>query len=640
MKKKLHVTVNKEHIKKLTSSRSAYDPIYELIWNSLDADATEIDISVNVNNLDSVDRIVVTDNGDGLIKDKAEIYFGDFGNNHKETEYKSNANRIFHGQKGYGRYKVFSICGYAEWNFLSMDESYKILLTRQDLENVEIEETTDQNSQKTTTVILEDFDAKPASTLADLENLQSHIAAAFCIYFRSYSGIKISLNSVPIDISKYILNEYSESCDKHIEGKLRKFETTVIETLNKVDNNLYFCTEDGVVLDKKKCSYNPPFNFVCYILSSYLTQLSEANLLNTDLSKDFEIVIDMAIDFMKKVARGRRAQLAQSLISELKSQNVYPYGPTNDQIEETEKDVFDIVINEINTTSNLFNNMNKQNKKVTLRLMKEAISHTPSEFFRILKEVFELNDSDLNKFIELIDEISLKHIINLSTTINDRIKALEAFRLFMSDKDLKKKVKERSQLHKFLIRHLWILGDQYSYGTDDQTLYNVLLRHLDILGRDKNEIEPALIEKMDDIPDIFIYQKYPDNIDPNRCKNLIIEIKRPSNVANKKEIDQIESYANAVMNEALFQSESISWEFILITTEYHKDILHKVNQRDRVKGVTEVGDGHTIRVAQWSDILQACDGRLQFLKQNLNRSYNKDEVVSHLRNQYPFFASL
>jgi len=583
---------------------------------------------------------VVTDNGDGLRKEKAEIYFGDFGNNHKETEYKSKTNRIYHGQKGYGRYKVFSICGYAQWDFTSSDESYKVFLTRQDLENVEIEETSDSYPQKLSKVILDDFDAKPASTLADIDNLQNHIAAAFCIYLRSYSGIKISINTVPIDFSKYIINEYTESCDKHINGELRKFDVIVIETLNKVGNSLYLCTEDGVVLDKKKCSYNPPFNFVCYILSSYLSQLSESNLLNTDLNKDFDIVIDMAIDFMKKVARGRRAQLAQSLISELKSQNVYPYGPTTDQIEETERDVFDIVINEINTTSNLLNNMNKQNRKVTLRLMKEAISHTPSAFFAILKEVFDLDDSELSRFIELLDELSLKHIINLSTTINGRIKALEAFRLFMSDKDLKKKVKERSQLHKFLVQHLWILGDQYSYGTDDQTLYNVLLRHIEILGRPENEIDTALIENLDDIPDIFIYQKYPDNIDPNRCKNVIIEIKRPSNVANKQEIDQIESYANAVMNEALFQSDSISWEFVLITTEYHKDIMHKVNQRDRAKGVIEVGERHIIRVAQWSDILQACEGRLQFLKQNLNRSYNKDEVIAHLKKSYPYFSTL
>lgn len=640
MKKKLHVTVNKEHIKKLTSSRSAYDPINELIWNSLDADATLIDVSVNVNDLDSVCKIVVTDNGYGLLKEKAEIYFGDFGNNHKETEYRSNANRLYHGQKGYGRYKVFSLCGYAQWDFISHEESYKVLLTRQDLENVEIEDTTGHSPNKLTRVILEDFDAKPASTLADIEKLQSHIAAAFCIYLRSYSGITITLNSVPIDFSSYIVNEYRESCNKHIDGELRDFDVIVIETLNKVDNSLYLCTDDGVVLERKKSSYNPPLNLVCYILSSYISQLSEANLLNTELSKDFDIVIDMAIDFMKKVARGRKAQLAQSFISELKAQNVYPYGPTNDQIEETERDVFDIVINEINTTSTLLNNMNKQNKKVTLRLMKEAISHTPSEFFKVLKELFDLNDNELNKFIELIDELSLKHIINLSTTINGRIKALEAFRLFMSDKDLKKKVKERSQLHKFLVQHLWILGDQYSYGTDDQTLYNVLLRHIEILGRPENEIDKALIEDLDDIPDIFIYQKYPDNIDPNRCKNLIIEIKRPSNVANKKEIDQIESYANAVMNEALFQSDSISWEFILITTEYHKDIMHKVNQRDRAKGVIEVGERHIIRVAQWSDILQACDGRLQFLKQNLNRSYNKEEVITHLRKSYPYFSTL
>jgi hypothetical protein len=77
----------------------------------------------------------------------------------------------------------------------------------------------------------------------------------------------------------------------------------------------------------------------------------------------------------------------------------------------------------------------------------------------------------------------------MSATINDRFKVLEAFRLFIGDSELNSKVKERAQLHKFLVDNLWIFGDHYLYGTDDQTLKNILMKHIDILGRDKNDID-------------------------------------------------------------------------------------------------------------------------------------------------------
>ena len=61
MAKELEIKVEKDHIESLTKA-SGVTALSELIWNSLDADATNIEIDYKSNNL-SVTQILIKDDG-------------------------------------------------------------------------------------------------------------------------------------------------------------------------------------------------------------------------------------------------------------------------------------------------------------------------------------------------------------------------------------------------------------------------------------------------------------------------------------------------------------------------------------------------------------------------------------------------
>ena len=87
----------------------------ELIWNGLDADATEVSIDLEYDDLGGMSKIVVTDNGDGIPYADAPILFGKLGGSWKRRGDKTKRGRQLHGYEGRGRYKAFSLGRVVDW---------------------------------------------------------------------------------------------------------------------------------------------------------------------------------------------------------------------------------------------------------------------------------------------------------------------------------------------------------------------------------------------------------------------------------------------------------------------------------------------------------------------------------------------
>ena len=78
MSQTIELGVEKDHIESLTRA-SGISAISELIWNSLDADSTEIKITYKKNSIGNYEFINVSDNGHGLKYKKALAVFGSLG---------------------------------------------------------------------------------------------------------------------------------------------------------------------------------------------------------------------------------------------------------------------------------------------------------------------------------------------------------------------------------------------------------------------------------------------------------------------------------------------------------------------------------------------------------------------------------
>ena len=75
----LTLKAKNDHLQKVAKTSDFVKALAELVWNSLDADATEVNVIFSLNALGGIDSIVVTDNGSGISKERAEHDFESLG---------------------------------------------------------------------------------------------------------------------------------------------------------------------------------------------------------------------------------------------------------------------------------------------------------------------------------------------------------------------------------------------------------------------------------------------------------------------------------------------------------------------------------------------------------------------------------
>jgi DNA topoisomerase VI subunit B len=95
----LTIEVAQDHIDRIAKARNPILGLVELIWNSVDADATKVRIQINRNTLGSIDSVQVVDNGLGITMNDAQAGFGHLGGSWKQFEKRSRRDkRILHGK--------------------------------------------------------------------------------------------------------------------------------------------------------------------------------------------------------------------------------------------------------------------------------------------------------------------------------------------------------------------------------------------------------------------------------------------------------------------------------------------------------------------------------------------------------------
>ena len=70
-------------VRQLSHERETVKAVLELVWNSLDADATNVDVVLSRDAMGAVDRVSVTDDGEGITPEEARSAFKKVGNSWK-----------------------------------------------------------------------------------------------------------------------------------------------------------------------------------------------------------------------------------------------------------------------------------------------------------------------------------------------------------------------------------------------------------------------------------------------------------------------------------------------------------------------------------------------------------------------------
>lgn len=643
MAKIIDLGVEIDHIDSLTRANGK-TAFAELIWNALDADATEINIDYEPNNIGGINWIRVKDNGHGLDYEKAQKVFGKLGGSEKKTNRNSPKGRQYHGKEGKGRYKSLALGDLVVFSSLfKNDNTYKeftITLDRNHLTYSNFSDVKSLPKGKNLTgfkVEIDNINQENAVQATDIKS-RKELEQIFASYWISYPEFSILFNGNKLEFESLI--KHSEETVIPIkDGEFDySFIIKVIEWNFDIKKHTYLCDSKGIPFQVTNLGIRSTLPISIFIQSNYIEKMHRENrLLLENLDEVLKGIISESKKFARDYVRKRLHQYSGKFISELKDKGLYPYKEAADNIvEESKRQVFDIVALQVNEYLPDFELQDDKSKKLTLSLIKESLENDTSSLQRILTEVIELPEEKRNDLFEILDETSLSNIIDAMTEIKNRLNLLNGIEQIIYDEALNKKVKERKHLHKIIIKETWMFGDKYTYGADDVTLKNVLKAYLkDSLKRDDFEeiIDSEGNEDLRTIPDVCLWQQY--SMGSAGKENLIIELKKPDKDAGFTEKTQIESYAAKVANDPRFPKEQTKWKFLLVTKDIKPEIKPFLKQKDRKYGHISEGDNFDVYILPWGHILSEARTRHEFIRDKLNLNLKDNEQgLGYLKKKY------
>lgn len=644
-KTSLEVKVTNNHMNKLLKV-SPLKALCELIWNALDADATEVKVSFTHNELEGIERITIWDNGHGIAYHSVDTDFGELGDSHKVKKIYSPQGRLYQGKEGQGRFSGFVLGECVKWQSTYMkntEEFYEFNLEarRSSLKSIFISpEEISLNNYTGVKVIIEDLYVEKVDTFADLNSFIENIREVFCPYLFANPGIKISVNGFGISPEDFIdyKTSYLINFEKDTGEILEAHMDFIVWKRGKYKNLFFNGLESNAYINEKTKITLHNFSHSAYVKSSIFDDFwDNKRIITYQLEEDFILLMNEINQILTSISREKLANEASYEIEKIKDSKIYPYeGNPKNELEKAERQVFDICAYKINEYLPNFNRMHEDSKKVAYRLLKEALERNPTSIKTILKEVLNLPIEQQDELASLLEKTTLTSIINTTKLISDRLKFLNGLEQILYSKDYHKILKERSQLHKILVNELWIFGDQYQYGFDDISLKNVLKEHLNILDRKEvaADIDFKKIEGLDDIPDIGLYRKFVHG-EPDHYENLVIELKRPSCVIGEKELSQIKSYAFAIDDNPHFDKQKTKWKFILLGIKLNSHAQREMKQSDREFGLIYNSDNVEVWVKEWNQVIQEVRGKHQFLQKQLELEIQNDEEgLEYLHSRY------
>jgi hypothetical protein len=296
--------------------------------------------------------------------------------------------------------------------------------------------------------------------------------------------------------------------------------------------------------------------------------------------------------------------------------------------------VFDIVA--VNVAQYLpdFDTAPAKNKSLHLRLLRQAIEKSPEELQLIFEEVLKLPKRKQEELAELLRDVSLSAIISVAKIVADRLRFLMGLETILFDSEPKKRLKERSQLHRIIAQNCWLFGEEFNLSVDDQSLTEVLRKHRKLLGDDIAIDEPVKhISQERGIIDLMLSRAIRRH-GANDLTHLIVELKAPNVKINTPEVTQIEEYAFSVAGDERFRNVNTTWDFWVISDDYGDYAAKRMLRSD---GLIYQRGNISIYVKTWGQVLESNRARLQFFQEHLEYQADKGASLKHLQEHYAKF---
>ncbi len=601
--------------------------LIEYIWNSFDADATEIHLNFELpeEGIGYANNVCIIDNGRGWdFNDDATT-----NNFMSSTKQPRKGNTLPKGQYGRGRYTFIWI---AE-KLTAYSKGKKLTL----LHNTEITKEDYEYSQSGTKICFDGIKTSFSSLLLS-PNLHKQLCLEFCWFLRESSHYKILINNAELPISElikdsktYTNNELPEKLRNEIDDA---FNAEIVLWNEKPSeySKFYFLTNTSGELYKQNTGLNKKsdhFWHSVYIKSSLFNSvedvIEEDNDSNqTNLSfdaKKTKRIKNQIIEFLKEeLVKLRKPYLiiqSDQLLEDLKEEQLIPNLPDFGIYDE--ESYGDLIKTIYTITPSLFVGKSNPEKKFICATFAGLLSTQDDILIQtILEQLQELSEDEKGDLIEILKRTSLSNVIKTIKEIDHRLEVINKLKVLISVHE--KETLEVKHIQKILDDNFWLFGEQFRlFSSTEGALKSVLIKYAtEILGI----TDPELNSNPNGEVDLFLTKT--ESIGEGIQKNVIVEIKRASIKLGKEQYDQIEGYMEKIITQNICNGENQFWEFYLVGKDYNDHIGNKIdsakNHGQKERGLCyNIKDGRVkIYVRKWSDILEAEWGaKMKYLKEKL-----------------------
>lgn len=635
---KVHVSAGQPLLESYTKTPAI--GVCELIWNAFDEDARIVQIDVERSGLGAVEQITVADDGRGMSEERAHMAFSRVGDSWKRMPgTHSDDGRAVHGKLGRGRYTAFALGTNVQWTSTSEaveGELASITITgaRSALDTFVIDKAELSTEKTGTTIRIVNVPVLAAKEFDEPAALRERILFEFALQLERHTDFHIFFLGEEIKPSEVIdkRTELELTVRDDVEGDATM---TIIDwKLSNVERRLYLCSEDGAIIDEVQ----PRVHAVGAEFTAYVSWqgFRDASGVMADLDDDSAAakVVEAAKDALRAHLSeiGRRREV--ETIRRWKSEGVYPYksAPSNEQ-ERATQDTFKFVA--MAAARTVDESKALKSKALALSLLRETFETDPEALLPILRQFSQLPQGRIDELKEVLEHTTLSQLISLGREVGNRVEFLSGLNALLFDRQTKRRLLERRQLHRILAHETWLFGEGWGITGDDERLTEVLKKYLAKLGLDVELAGgPPLLREdgSDAIPDLVLGRQLETR--ENFFSHLVIELKRPSHRLDDDDVTQIRSYASAITNDERFDQENSHWEFWLIGNEVKDTVDEARHQINLPVGIVQSSKKYTITVRTWAEILGDAEHRLKFVQQSLQYESDRDQGLVSMRDKY------
>ncbi|WP_271271478.1 ATP-binding protein [Aliamphritea hakodatensis] len=616
--------------------------ISEYIWNSFDANANEVKINYEDNDLGTIDSLHISDNGDGIDPEHHEATFGKY----KDSPKKKNSSPTIKGQKGLGRFSFHKISSKAIWDSVSTNSSCSISIGSDSLNNYEVNHKRDFFQPQNTGTNIEFIGMHEKSfSRSFIENsVIPTIQKEFSWLLVANNKNNIYVNNERLEVLEHVNKTYSNKIGEF------DFEVKVVIWKEKPKENsyIYFTDSQNKVCHKELSKVNLKTGFYTssYVSSSFFNNFDAnhndmiSSPQNID-SDEYKHIKRFVRDKLKDLLLEFRNKAADKLIEEYESEGIFPEH-SDDSValrgwkHESLKDTIKVLYS---ADPKIFSSgLNKTQKKILIKLLDRITLNPNDDLFDVLNGVISLSREEERQLAKILKVTTLSNITKAIDEIKQRQYVLQIINSL--NEDYTKETKEVGEIQSIVENNLWLFGEQYHLLTAEEPDFEAALCELlKIHGNENYYQKGSLTNKHKNKEmDIFSIRRTieVDEIGNEYYRCLVVELKRPSDTLKDKHYTQIQNYYSVISSSPLFNDGKHKWDFILTGRKITDDPNAKAIMQGQLNSMKPHGepglllntDNFRMYVKPWGTIFSDHSIRHKHLLKHLKLNQNKQQITS------------